>query len=145
MPGSIVAGKLSSLEVSKDGNAFVPVFGRTDMSLSLSRGDIDASHMDDDGWAEYLPGRRDWTISGTLRYVEEDEGQKILVDNYFSTFAEGEFITVRFTLKPNGRKFEGRAYVNQLEPAPADESPTDMTITLRGTGPLSKVEPGSDS
>lgn len=134
-----IPGKISSLEVSKDGTQWSKVGGRTDLTLNLTKGAIDASHMDEDGWSNYLPGRRDWSIDGTVRYMEDDEGQKIIIDNYF---ADEEEIHVRFRLEQGDGKFEfiGKAFATDVSAAPADESPTDMTISLQGNGALEKTQ-----
>lgn len=134
-----IKGSVSSLEVSTDGTVWTPVLGRVDMTLTLTRGTIDASHMDGDGWSNYLAGRRDWSIDGTVRYDEEDEGQKALIDNYFDE-TDGE-IHVRFRLETGAgkREYVGRGFVTDVSPAPADEAPTDMTFTIQGNGPLQRA------
>lgn len=136
-----IPGKISSLAVSTDGGTtFTPVLGRVDMTLNVNRGEIDASHMDGGSWANYVMGRRDWTIDGTLRYIEEDEGQAALIDQAFADEASEAEIDVQFRLQEGDglNEFTGKAFVTALSPAPSDEAPTDMSFTLRGNGPLAK-------
>lgn len=136
-----IKGSVSSLEVSTDGGTtWEKVLGRVDMNLSLTKGSVDASHMDGDGWSNYLPGRRDWSVDGTVRYIEEDEGQKALIDNYFDE-SDGE-LDIRFRLNQGVGKveFTGKAFTADVSPSPADEAPTDMSFTLQGNGPLTKED-----
>lgn len=134
-----IAGKISSLEVSTDGTQWVKVRGRTDMTLNLTKGAIDASHMDEEGWSNYLDGRREWSIDGTLRYIEDDPGQTIIVDNYF---ADAEEIHVRFRMAQGVGKKEwtGKAVATDVSVTAADEAPSDMTLALQGNGPLTPAE-----
>lgn len=135
----IVPGKVSSLAVSTDGGlTWKMVGGRVDMTLNLAKAEIDASHMDGGGWANYLHGRKDASIDFTVRYNEADEGQMALIDNYFS--ATDEELDVRFRLQTGAgmNQFRGKGFVTALSPAPADEAPTDMSGTIRITGALIK-------
>lgn len=137
--GTPIAGKVSSLEVSTNGGStWTLVTGRVDMTLNLNKGEIEASHMDGGDWSNYLAGRKDATVDFTLRYMEDDPGQVILIDNYFGSGTE---IDVRFRLQTGTGKnqFSGKGIVTSLSPAPGDEAPTDMSGTIRINGALTKA------
>lgn len=142
MPGPI-PGKLSRLYVSTDGGTtWLRVGGRVDLTLNINRGEIDASHMDSGSWSDFLPGRRDWSLDGTVRYIEEDEGQQALIDQAFAAEDEEALLKVRFMLRedPGQTEFVGDVFVTSESISVSDEAPADMAITLRGTGPLTKAE-----
>jgi len=141
MPGPI-PGKLSRLFVSTDGGTtWLRVGGRVDLTLNINRGEIDASHMDAGSWSDYLPGRRDWSIDGTVRYIEDDPGQQALIDQAFAVEDEEALLKVRFMLRedPGQTEFTGDVFVTSESISVSDEAPADMAITLRGTGPLVKA------
>lgn len=142
-----IPGKLSRLYVSTDGETWLRVGGRTDLTLNINRGEIDASHMDSGSWSDYLPGRRDWSIDGTVRYIEEDEGQAALIDQAFAVEDEEALLKVRFMLRedPGQTEFTGDVFVTSESISASDEASADMSITLRGTGPLTKAEQTDES
>lgn len=147
MPGPI-PGKLSRLYVSTDGGTtWLRVGGRVDLTLNINRGEIDASHMDSGSWSDFLPGRRDWSLDGTVRYIEEDEGQQALIAQAFAVEDEEALLKVRFMLRedPGQTEFTGDVFVTAESISVADEAPADMSITLRGTGPLAKAEQTDES
>lgn len=138
-----IPGKLSRLYVSTDGGTtWLRVGGRVDLTLNINRGEIDASHMDSGSWSEFLPGRRDWSIDGTVRYIEGDPGQEALVDQAFAVEDEEALLKVRFMLRedPGQSEFVGDVFVTSESISVSDEAPADMAITLRGTGPLVRAE-----
>ena len=143
-----IPGKLSRLYVSTDGGTtWLRVGGRVDLTLNLNRGEIDASHMDSGSWSDFLPGRRDWSLDGTVRYIEEDEGQQALIAQAFAVEDEEALLKVRFMLRedPGQTEFTGDVFVTAESISVADEAPADMSITLRGTGPLAKAEQTDES
>ena len=143
-----IPGKLSRLYVSTDGGTtWLRVGGRVDLTLNLNRGEIDASHMDSGSWSDYLPGRRDWSIDGTVRYIEDDPGQAALIDQAFAAEDEEALLKIRFMLRedPGQTEFTGDVFVTSESISVSDEAPADMAITLRGTGPLTKAEQTDES
>ena len=143
-----IPGKLSRLYVSTDGGTtWLRVGGRVDLTLNINRGEIDASHMDSGSWSDFLPGRRDWSLDGTVRYIEEDEGQQALIAQAFAVEDEEALLKVRFMLRedPGQTEFTGDVFVTAESISVADEAPADMSITLRGTGPLAKAEQTDES
>lgn len=141
-----IAGKVSKLEVSSDaGTTWIPVLGRVDMGLNLNKSEIDASHMDADDWASYLQGRKDGTIDFSLRYIEDDEGQAALIENYFASKDTETDLDIRFRLQEltGANEFTGKAFVNSLTITAADEAPSDMNGSLRINGKVTKAKQAS--
>ncbi len=142
-----VPGKVSVLQVAdwdsvgSAWNTLVDVGGRVDFNFNLDKTEIDAGHMDiDDGWGAFLDGRKNASISGTVRYIEEDDGQVILVDNAFS---DGEEILISFSFddpaKHEGEETEETVllaigFVTNINPSPSDEDVTNMSFTIRVNG-----------
>ena len=135
---SPVAGKISVLKVGLTDPATTAVNGRVDWNFNLDKTEIDGSHMDvTDGWSLFLQGRKNATISGTVRYIEDDAGQGILVDN---AFAEDTNIHVLFSFAGGTpTEWKAEAFVTNINPSPPDEDVTNMSFTIRITGAVSEV------
>jgi hypothetical protein len=135
---AIAEGRLAYLMVAEDGKTptYQKVGKRVDLSLNLSRNENEAPHADDEGWTEYLMGRRNATIDGTVRYDESDAGQQALIDHYFGD----KEILIKFALETGSGKAEytGKGFITNLTPSPPDEGPTDMSISIRINGKLEK-------
>ncbi len=128
-----VAGKVSTLKVGTT-TANTDVKGRVDFNFNLDKTEIDAGHMDiTGGWGAFLQGRKNATLSGTVRYIESDPGQVILVANAFS---DGATIKVAFSFADGGTVWTGDGFVTNINPSPADEDVTNMSFTIRLTGAL---------
>ena len=131
-----VAGKISTLKVGVTSPATTDVKGRVDFNFNLDKTEIDAGHMDiTNGWSAFLQGRKNATISGTVRYIEEDAGQIILLTN---AFADGDTIYVAFTFAAGGDSYTAQGFVTNINPSPADEDVTNMSFTIRLTGAVAK-------
>lgn len=138
-----IPGKLSSLEVSDDGGTtWTPVLGRVDMTLNLEKGEIDASHMDSKDWSDFLHGRKSASIDFSLRYIEDDAGQGLLIDNYFASQLAETLLDVRFRLRTGSgdREFTAKGFVTSLTITAADEAPSDMNGTLRISGAVTPAD-----
>lgn len=135
---AILQGQVSKLMVSDDGGTTYTAVGqRVDMTLNLNKAEIDASHMDTQGWSEYLEGRKDATIDFTVRYDEADAGQIMLIDSYF----DDTVLDFKFMLKEEAgaNAYTASGFVTSLSPAPSDGSPTDMSGSIRLTGAVTKT------
>lgn len=133
-----VAGKVSKLEIAdwdtdmSEWNAYVNVGGRVDWNFNIDKTEIDAGHMDqEDGWSDFLQGRKNATLGGTLRYIEGDDGQEIIIDDAFDD--DGHGIKVKFSLAGGGtpQEWESEGFVTNINPSPPDEDVTNMSFNIR--------------
>lgn len=126
-----VAGKLSKLFVGT-ATPDTEVKGRVDWNFNLDKTEIDGSHMDvENGWSLFLQGRKSATITGTVRYIEEDPGQVLLVANAFDDDA---VLKTKFSFTTAGDEYTCDAFVTNINPSPPDEDVTNMSFTMRVTG-----------
>ncbi len=127
-----VAGKVSELTFAGS-----DVKGRVDWNFNLDKTEIDGSHMDiTGGWSKFLQGRKNATIGGTLRYIEDDAGQLALMTN---AFADGDTETVTFKFEEDGQEYSASGFVTNVNPSPPDEDVTNMSFTIRLTGKVTEV------
>ena len=132
---SPIAGSVSKLKFNDK-----LVGGRVDMSLALERGEIDGSHMDSGGWSDFAKGRRSASISFSLRYIEGDEGQKELMDDYFGSSEVPVPLVFTQRVGTGLKEFECQGFVTSLDVSAADEAVQDMNGNIRLTGPVIPVE-----
>lgn len=126
-----VAGKVSELQVGTSA-ADTLVKGRVDWNFNVDKTEIDGSHMDiDDGWSLYLQGRKNATLTGTLRYIEDDPGQTLLIAN---TFGDGDELFVAFKFSATGDTYATKGFVTNMNPTAPDEDVTNMSFSMRLTG-----------
>ena len=129
-----LTGEGASITLESDlYDAFVPVKGRVDWNFNVDKTEIDGSHMDiDDGWSLYLQGRKNCTLTGTLRYIEDDPGQEILVAGAFAD--DQDNLRVRFRFQDAAETpdiYESFGFVTNLNPTAPDEDVTNMSFSLR--------------
>jgi TP901-1 family phage major tail protein len=86
------------------------------------------------GWSENLAGVKSWSI--------EAEGYVVVSDTAYdameTAWENGEEVEVEIVV-PSGKTYKGKALISEFPlEAPQDDALT-FSITLQGTGPLSKV------
>jgi hypothetical protein len=75
-----IPGRLSYLEVSQDGGAvYHRIGGLVDATLNINIDELETTSHDSDGHREYLPNHDDATVDGSMRWLEGDPGQEILL------------------------------------------------------------------
>ena len=107
------------------------VGGRVDWNLNVDKTEIDASHMDTvGGWSAFLQGRKNASISGTVRYIETDPGQIIMVDN---AYGDGEqlFAVFKFNDSVGANEWHAKCFVTNFNPSPPDEDVSNVSFTVR--------------
>lgn len=90
---------------------------------------------------EYLRGRGDFSIDGTLRYNPQDEGQALLEESAFEQTTEAN-ILVRWRSKAGAgeKEFVAPAFVSAFSNSRPDEAPQDISFTIRIAGPIERQD-----
>lgn len=132
-----IAGRLSTLEVSADGGStYYEVKGAVDLKLNGSQAELKSTSHDSGQFEEYEPGRKDMTMDVSCRFNQDDAGQAIVKDAYFSASK----IDIRFRMETNtGREqYTAKAFPSSLGPSGPDDDIASIDFTLRISGPLTK-------
>ena len=99
-----------------------------------NQGTIDLTNRDSNWWAEFLPGIRDWEISGDGLYIYTDLAKKKLQTHYFTRTPAT--LTCILTLADGAATFTGECILTNFTlPAPPHDK-AGYTFTLKGTGAL---------
>lgn len=132
----VVPGRFAKLEVSKDGGAnYIPVKGIKQIVLNESTDDQDTSDMDDDGAKAFQPGLSEATFSIDLNYLDNDQGQMILVSTADDKYKALYRFYMEKGLAGNGKRmWTGQFYSNANSQTAANADPASSSITLRASG-----------
>jgi len=128
-------GKVGSLYVSEPGAtpSWQKVGRVVDATFNFSISEIDVSDQDSTA-NEYLRGRGDFTIDGTLRYDPQDAGQQLLEESAFEDGEEAN-IMVRWRSKEGAgeKEYVAEGFVTAWSITRPDEAPQDVSFTIRLT------------
>lgn len=135
-------GKVGSLHVSRISET--PEWKRVgrivDATFNANWAEVDMSDQDSPN-TEYLRGRGDFSIDGTLRYDPQDEGQELLEESAFEQTTEAN-IMVRWRSKEgvSEKEYVAPGFVTAFSNARPDEAPQDISFTIRIAGALQRQD-----
>ena len=120
----------------------VKVANLTSNSFSRSTAMRDSSNKDTGGYETSLPGRKSWTVSADGFFSEDNNG----VDSEIFGFNDLEDdwrndreLLIMYGSQVSGDIFyKGKVYIESLENTDPDMENSTFSITLRGTGSLSR-------
>ncbi len=115
-----------------------PVFknigGQMDGNLDRKLGDVDTTTKDDENWETHIPTNRSWEASVDCLVELGDEGQEIIR----AMFENRQTRKVQ-VVYPDDTKYIGRCTVTSFKEGAPQAGVVKASITLKGTGKLSKV------
>lgn len=104
-------------------------------SINFTQGTIDITNRDTNWWAEFLVGRREWTISFDGLWICSDLGKAQLLGHYTGRTGPLDIILVMPTeaLDPAGaacaQTFTGKAILTDM----TYDGPYEDAVTISGT------------
>lgn len=107
-----------------------------DCSLEINSADIDVTDKDSGGWAEFLAGLKDWTItvSGILDFAGVEN-----VDEIVDDIINGVSASIKFSTTITGdSEFAGTGRYNNISISAPKEDKVSWSATIRGSGPLAR-------
>ncbi|RCW38663.1 phage tail tube protein [Marinilabilia salmonicolor] len=125
-----------------DGAAQTPFAGSTSHSLSINNELRDAATKDSADWLEKIYGRSDWSIScdGLVSFTDTYNYEQL-----FDMMLAKEDIDVVFALNAAGTpdtsntQYTGTVKIESLELTAPDNDNSTYSVTLQGSGPITKV------
>lgn len=114
----------------------VLVASATSHTLNIEANMIDVSSKDSAGWAEFIGGQKTWSIDGEyLFHFDAANGYEELYDSWNARTS----VTAMFSTEVSGDiKFSGSAFVTSLPLEAPMEDATTYSVSLQGTGALTK-------
>ena len=112
------------------------VGGQKNCTLSMEADTIDISNKNDFGWASFIGGAKNWTVSCDGQFVTDDAGQKALMDAFIS----GDNVEVEMKNKAENVYFKGTAQITSVEVEAAYDDVATLSVELKGVGKLANVK-----
>lgn len=128
---------LNVLISMKSGSEYKVVGGQRNATLNRGSETLDVSNKATGGaWKEFITGAKEWSIDGDGILIDGDEAFGLLEEAFLS----GDLVDVKIG-DDAGWGFEGKAIITDFPvEAPYDDA-LSYSMTLQGTGALSKVSP----
>lgn len=112
------------------------VGGQKNCTLSMEADTIDISNKNDFGWASFIGGAKNWTVSCDGQFVTDDEGQKALMD----AFIAGTNVEVEMKNTGETVYFKGTAQITSVEVEAAYDDVATLSVELKGVGKLANAK-----
>jgi len=110
----------------------------TSASLSINVEMMGATTKDSSGWEESIPGRKSWSMNGDFLYTVAS-GSSEVFDDFVAAIAAKTKLTALLSTNVTGDStYSGSCYVESAELSAGVEENATYSITLRGTGALTK-------
>lgn len=106
--------------------------GQKNCTLSLESDTIDVSNKNSNGWSDFIPGAKSWTISCDGQFLTDDAGQEALMAAFLGN---GE---VSVEMKGSGVTYSGTAVVASLELEASYDDVFAYSVELQGKGALTE-------
>ena len=106
--------------------------GQKGCTLTMEADTIDTSNKNDAGWASFIGGAKQWSVSCDGQFVVDDQGQKAIMD----AFIAGTEVEVE--MKNTGEKiyYKGKACVTSVEVDAQFDDVATLSVELQGLGAL---------
>ena len=108
------------------------VGGQKGCTLTMEADTIDTSNKNDAGWASFIGGAKQWSVSCDGQFVVDDEGQKAIMD----AFIAGTEVEVEMKNQGETIYFAGKAAITSLEVDAQFDDVATMSMELQGIGAL---------
>ena len=108
------------------------VGGQKGCTLTMEADTIDTSNKNDAGWASFIGGAKQWSVSCDGQFVVDDQGQKAIMD----AFIAGTEVEVE--MKNTGEKiyYKGKACVTSIEVDAQFDDVATLSVEFQGLGAL---------
>ena len=106
--------------------------GQKGCTLTMEADTIDTSNKNDAGWASFIGGAKQWSVSCDGQFVVDDQGQKAIMD----AFIAGTEVEVE--MKNTGEKiyYKGKACVTSIEVDAQFDDVATLSVEFQGLGAL---------
>lgn len=134
---SKIAGKAWQVEVAGTGGAVIT--GQNGVTLTVSHDTVDTTTKDSaDDWREFLYGMRSWT--GEIECVYDAATSSNEQDaEFWDRISASPATTVDLDFTDGVSDYNGTALITELSISGDQDGPASLSITLQGSGALSKA------
>ena len=93
---------------------------------------IDTSNKNDFGWASFIGGAKQWSVSCDGQFVVSDEGQKAIMD----AFIAGTEVDIEMKNQAETVYYKGKACVTSVEVDAQFDDVATLSVEFQGLGAL---------
>ena len=106
--------------------------GQKGCTLTMEADTIDTSNKNDAGWASFIGGAKQWSVSCDGQFVVDDEGQKAIMD----AFIAGTEVDIEMKNQAETVYYKGKACVTSVEVDAQFDDVATLSVELQGLGAL---------
>ena len=108
------------------------VGGQKGCTLTMEADTIDTSNKNDAGWASFIGGAKQWSVSCDGQFVVSDEGQKAIMD----AFIAGTEVEVEMKNQAEKIYYKGKACITSVEVDAQFDDVATLAVEFQGLGAL---------
>ena len=108
------------------------VGGQKGCTLTMEADTIDTSNKNDAGWASFIGGAKQWSVSCDGQFVVDDEGQKAIMD----AFIAGTEVDIEMKNQAESVYYKGKACITSVEVDAQFDDVATLSVEFQGLGAL---------
>ena len=108
------------------------VGGQKGCTLTMEADTIDTSNKNDAGWASFIGGAKQWSVSCDGQFVVSDEGQKAIMD----AFIAGTEVDIEMKNQAETVYYKGKACITSVEVDAQFDDVATLSVEFQGLGAL---------
>ena len=108
------------------------VGGQKGCTLTMEADTIDTSNKNDAGWASFIGGAKQWSVSCDGQFVVDDEGQKAIMD----AFIAGTEVDIEMKNQAETVYYKGKACITSVEVDAQFDDVATLSVEFQGLGAL---------
>ena len=112
--------------------------GQKGCTLTMEADTIDTSNKNDAGWASFIGGAKQWSVSCDGQFVVDDEGQKAIMD----AFIAGTEVEVEMKNQAETIYYKGKACITSVEVDAQFDDVATLAVEFQGLGALAVKKVG---
>ena len=106
--------------------------GQKGCTLTMEADTIDTSNKNDAGWASFIGGAKQWSVSCDGQFVVDDEGQKAIMD----AFIAGTEVEIEMKNQAETVYYKGKACITSVEVDAQFDDVATLSVEFQGLGAL---------
>ena len=108
------------------------VGGQKGCTLTMEADTIDTSNKNDAGWASFIGGAKQWSVSCDGQFVVSDQGQKAIMD----AFIAGTEVEIEMKNQAESVYYKGKACITSVEVDAQFDDVATLSVEFQGLGAL---------
>ena len=101
-------------------------------TLTMEADTKDTSNKNDAGWASFIGGAKQWSVSCDGQFVVDDEGQKAIMD----AFIAGTEVDIEMKNQAETVYYKGKACITSVEVDAQFDDVATLSVEFQGLGAL---------